>query len=60
MGSVDVIIRRHTHKLITAFITMKSHSIISLGAIIGQADNGMLNGMQSVPAHPNRWVMASW
>ena len=32
---------------------MKSHSVISLGAITRQADNIMLSVMQSVPAHPN-------
>ena len=33
---------------------MKPHSVITLGAIIGQADNVMLSEMQSVPAHPNK------
>ena len=53
MGSVDVTTYRHRHRLITTLITMKSHSVISLGAIIGQAYNLMLSVMQSVPAHPN-------
>ena len=37
---------------------MKPHSVISLGAIIGQADNVMLSVMQSVPAHPNTQLHA--
>ena len=51
MGFVDV--TTHRHKLIMTFITMKPHSVISLGAIIGQVDNVMLSVMQSVLAHPN-------
>ena len=51
MGSVDVIAHRHRHRFITIFITMESHSVISLGAIIGQDDNVMLNVVQSVLAH---------
>ena len=51
MGSVDVTTRRHRRKIITAFVTMKSHSTISLGANIGQADNVMFSAMQFVPAH---------
>ena len=57
MGSADVTAHRHRHRLITTFITMKSHSVISLGAIIGQADNVMLSVMQSVPARPNIQVV---
>ena len=49
MGSVEVTTHRHRHRLITTFVTMKSHSVISLGMIIGQTNNVMLN----VPAHPN-------
>ena len=59
MGSVDVTARRHRHRLITTFITMKPYSVISLGAIIGQADNVMLSVMQSVPAHLNNYVLHS-
>lgn len=58
MGSVDVTICRHRHKLITTFITTKSHFVISLGVTIGQADNIMLNVMQSVPAHMNNMEAA--
>ena len=32
---------------------MKPQSVISLGAITGQADNVMLSAMQSVPVHSN-------
>ena len=49
MESVDVTTHIHTHKLITIFTTMKPHSVVSLGTIIGQADNVM----QYVLAHPN-------
>ena len=47
MGFVDVTTRRHKHRLITIFITIKSHSITFVGVIIGQADNVTLNVMQS-------------
>ena len=56
MGSVDVTTRRH--RPITTFIIMKSHCVISLGAITGQADNAMLNAMQSVPAYPNTVLLS--
>ena len=54
MGSVDVTTRRHRCRLITTFVTIKPHTVISLDAIMGQADNVMLSVMQSVPAHPNK------
>ena len=57
MGSVDVTTRRHRRRLFTTFVTMKPHSVITLGAIIGQADNVMLSEMQSVPAHPNNLLI---
>ena len=56
MGSVDVTIRGHRHRLIITFTTMKFPSVTSLGAIIGQADNVILNVMQSVLAHPNTHI----
>ena len=55
-SDTDATTRRHRHRLSTIFITMKSYSVASLGAIIGQADNVMLNVMQSVSAHPNTCV----
>ena len=39
---------------------MKPQSIISLGAITGQADNVMLSAMQSVPVHPNNDFYPCW
>ena len=57
MGSVDVTIRGHRHRLIITFTTMKFSSVTSLGAIIGQADNVIPNVMQSVLAHPNNGSM---
>ena len=59
MGSVDFTTRRHKHRLITIFVTMKSRSIISVGVIIGQADNVALTVMQSVPVHPNKGYITS-
>ena len=56
MGTVDVTTRRHRRRLFTTFVAMKPHSVITLGAIIGQADNVMLSEMQSVPAHPNKMI----
>ena len=58
MGSVDVTIRGHRHRLIITFTTMKFSFVASLGAIIGQADNVIPNVMQSVLAHPNRITIA--
>ena len=53
MVFVDVTTRRHRRRLFMTFIIKKPYSVISVGAIIGQADNVMLHVMQSIPVHPN-------